>query len=51
VAYARRAGAVRIELATQRSNHSALALYESEGFECDTEFVHLGRATRSGLDW
>ncbi|HEY9426469.1 MAG TPA: GNAT family N-acetyltransferase [Gemmatimonadaceae bacterium] len=51
VDYARRAGAVRIELATQHTNRSALTLYESEGFERDTEFVHLSRATRSGLEW
>lgn len=45
VAYARRAGAVRIELATHHTNENALALYESEGFTRDTEFVHLDRAT------
>jgi GNAT superfamily N-acetyltransferase len=50
VDYARRAGAVRIELATQHANRNALALYESEGFECDTEFVHLSRAVGSGLE-
>ena len=44
VEYARRAGAVRIELATQHTNRNALWLYESEGFVRDTEFVHLGRA-------
>lgn len=45
VEYARRAGAVRLELATQHTNEKALALYESEGFAGDTEFVHLSRAT------
>jgi ribosomal protein S18 acetylase RimI-like enzyme len=44
--YARRAGAVCIELATHHTNENALALYESEGFECDREFLHLSRATR-----
>jgi GNAT superfamily N-acetyltransferase len=42
--YARRAGAVRIEIATHYTNRDALALYESEGFARDTEFVHLERA-------
>jgi hypothetical protein len=40
---------VRIELATQLTNESALALYESEGFARDTEFLHLSRTTGSGL--
>jgi ribosomal protein S18 acetylase RimI-like enzyme len=44
VAYAGRAGAVRVELSTQHTNRNALLLYESEGFERDTEFVHLARA-------
>jgi ribosomal protein S18 acetylase RimI-like enzyme len=44
VEYARRACAVRIELATQLTDGNALALYESEGFARDTEFVHLERA-------
>ena len=42
LAYARRAGALRIELATQCTNQSALRLYEVLGFVRDTEFVHLG---------
>ncbi len=37
--------AVRIELATQLTNGNALALYESEGFARDNEFVHLSRTT------
>lgn len=45
IAFARRAGAVRIELATHHTNENALALYESEGFVRDTDFVHLSRAT------
>jgi ribosomal protein S18 acetylase RimI-like enzyme len=49
VEHARRVGAVRIELATQHTNRNALALYESEGFVRDTEFVHLSRATGPGL--
>lgn len=47
IAYALRAGAARVELATEITNANALALYESEGFEQDTEFVHLSRATLS----
>ena len=43
IEYARRSGASCIELATQVANESALALYESEGFTRDTEFVHLRR--------
>lgn len=45
VSYARLAGALRIELATQHTNCGARALYESEGFAYDREFVHLSRAT------
>lgn len=44
VAYARKTGAVRIELATQRTNQRALHLYETDGFVRDTEFIHLGLA-------
>lgn len=51
VAYARRAGAIRIELATQHTNRGARALYESEGFVCETEFAHLSRAPGSDLEW
>lgn len=43
VAYARKSGAVRIELATQHTNLHALRVYESEGFVRETEFVHLSR--------
>lgn len=45
IAYALRVGAARVELATEITNANALALYESEGFERETEFVHLSRAT------
>lgn len=44
VEYAGRAGAVRIELATQHTNKHALRLYEGRGFVRDTEFVHLDLA-------
>lgn len=40
-AYAVRAGAVRLEIATRHANHRALRLYESRGFVRDTEFTHL----------
>lgn len=43
-AYARQAGAIRLELATQRTNHPALGLYRSLGFVPDTEFTHLSKA-------
>ena len=42
VAYAEGAGAMRLELATQRTNQPALRLYQSLGFVPDTEFIHLG---------
>jgi GNAT superfamily N-acetyltransferase len=45
IEYALRAGAARVELATELVNANALALYESEGFERETGFVHLRRAT------
>lgn len=51
VKYARRVCAVRIELATQLTNANAIALYESEDFARDTEFVHLSRETGPGLEW
>jgi ribosomal protein S18 acetylase RimI-like enzyme len=41
VAYARMAGAVRLELATQHTNTAALRLYQSRGFVPDTDFTHL----------
>jgi GNAT superfamily N-acetyltransferase len=46
VGYARLAGALHIELATQHTNCGARSLYESEGFAYDREFVHLSRTTR-----
>ena len=42
-AHAGRAGAVRIELATQHTNLNALRLYEANGYLRDTEFTHLSR--------
>jgi ribosomal protein S18 acetylase RimI-like enzyme len=44
VAYARKSGAVRIELATQLTNRHALRLYESQGFVRDEQFIHLDLA-------
>ncbi|MGI9089617.1 MAG: GNAT family N-acetyltransferase, partial [Gemmatimonadaceae bacterium] len=44
VAHARWSGAIRLELATQRSNDTALRLYRAKDFVVDTEFVHLSRA-------
>jgi ribosomal protein S18 acetylase RimI-like enzyme len=38
--YGRQTGAVRLELATQISNQSAQALYESQGYIQDTLFYH-----------
>lgn len=43
VAYARKTGSVRIELATQLTNQHALRLYEAEGFVRDDQFIHLAR--------
>jgi len=43
-AHARRWGAARLELATQRTNARALALYAAKGFRPDEEFVHLSVA-------
>jgi ribosomal protein S18 acetylase RimI-like enzyme len=43
-AYARRSGAARLELATQRTNRPALALYRAKGFVADAEFAHLSLA-------
>lgn len=40
------ARAVRMEIATQRTNHGALGLYESQGFVQDTEFTHLSLQLR-----
>ncbi len=40
-AYAREYGAIRLELATQRTNQPALHLYRSLGFVPDTEFTHM----------
>lgn len=40
-AYATGAGAIRLELATQRTNQRALRLYQSMGFVPDNEFIHL----------
>jgi ribosomal protein S18 acetylase RimI-like enzyme len=37
---ARRSQVAYVELATQRANHSAQALYQSEGYVQDTEFEH-----------
>ena len=37
--HARRQGAVRLELATARSNSAAQTLYESEGWVCDEQFL------------
>ena len=41
-----RTGAVRIELATAKTNRAARALYESLGFECDDEFDYLSLSLR-----
>ncbi len=46
-AYARDAGATRIELATQHANRSALRLYLRKGFAEDMEFTHLSLAVGS----
>lgn len=40
-AYAEGAGAIRLELATQRTNLPALALYRSLGFVSDNQFTHM----------
>lgn len=42
--HASRVGAVRLELATQCTNHAALRLYRNKGFVADTEFTHLSLA-------
>ncbi len=47
-AYARSAGAIRIELATWHRNHTALRLYLAKGFIADAEFRHLSFALLSG---
>lgn len=39
-AAARRARAVYVELATQRTNRKAQALYAGQGYRRDTEFEH-----------
>jgi len=44
-AYAREAGAVRMELATARANAAAQALYESLGWVRDDVFVHYTLTT------
>ena len=41
-----RTGAVRIELATAKTNRAARALYESLGYECDDEFDYLSLRLR-----
>lgn len=46
IAYARSAGALRIELSTQHTNTRARALYDSLGFVADTEFANLSLSTR-----
>ncbi|MEM9450296.1 MAG: GNAT family N-acetyltransferase [Cyanobacteria bacterium P01_E01_bin.6] len=38
--HAHATGAVRLALSTQHSNHAAQQLYESIGYERDTEFIH-----------
>jgi GNAT superfamily N-acetyltransferase len=40
-AYAAGIGAIRLELATQHTNHAALRLYGLLGFIPDSEFIHL----------
>ena len=49
-AHARAVGAVRIELATQHTNHRALRLYEQRGYVRDSEFVHLSLAVPRSAD-
>lgn len=44
--HARAHGAVRLELATARSNAAAQALYEAEGWVRDDEFFRYGLALR-----
>jgi ribosomal protein S18 acetylase RimI-like enzyme len=44
--HARAHGAVRLELATARGNAAAQALYESEGWARDDEFLRYGLALR-----
>ncbi|HEY6853742.1 MAG TPA: GNAT family N-acetyltransferase [Gemmatimonadales bacterium] len=41
-----RTGAVRIELATAKTNRAARALYDSLGYECDDEFDYLSLRLR-----
>jgi GNAT superfamily N-acetyltransferase len=47
-AFAREAGAARLELATQHGNRPALQLYLKKGFVADTEFTHLSLAIDGG---
>jgi GNAT superfamily N-acetyltransferase len=47
--HAARAGAIRLELATQHTNAPARRLYASLGFVADTEFAHLSLALRDAL--
>lgn len=42
--YARRTGAIRLELATQITNRSAQSLYESLGYVKDEEYYHYSLA-------
>lgn len=44
IAFGARAGASTMEIATQHTNHRALALYESLGFVRDIQFAHLSLA-------
>ncbi len=44
IAFATSERAATLEIATQHTNHRALALYESVGFARDREFVHLSLA-------
>ena len=48
VAHARRVGALRVELATQHGNDSALRVYHAKGFVVDTAFAHLSAQIDTG---
>ncbi len=43
---AAKAGALRVQGETAVDNHRAQALYAAEGFEVETGFLHLSRASR-----
>lgn len=42
--YAREAGAIRLSLATQKTNAAAKALYQSLGYQQDQVFNHFSLA-------